>query len=489
MGIRIYTIPKKDNHPVLMDIRTTVEQAFLKWSGTAPGIITRLPQSGSDRIYFRLLQGDEHVIGAYNPGRDENDAFVGFSNHFRSKGLPVPEIYVYYPEEKVYFLEDLGDSNLFTWLAQRSDEERFNSDTEALFMTIASDLVRLQTEGIVGLDLSLCYPHRSFDRQSMVWDLNYYKYMFLKLIGAPFNEIKLERDFESLTNFLLEAGQEYFLFRDFQTANIMIRDGKPWYIDYQGGRLGAPQYDIASLIYDAKAYIPSNIRNKTLEHHLDLFAAATGKPRESLSRYSGAFTLIRLMQALGAFGFRGLHENKPTFTESIVPAVELMNDLLAGEQVQIDLPELKKASEAVPLQRKYRILSHYADLVKINIESFSYIKGKAVNYDSGAGFVFDCRGLRNPATISGLNELTGLDPEVVEFFGNDDEAVAFVGDCTNIIRNSLPMMRRKGILDIFAAFGCIGGHHRSVWCASRVAAMLSAMPGVTVTVNHKELGK
>lgn len=472
-----------------MDIRTTVEQAYLKWRGTAPGIITRLPQSGSDRVYFRLLYGDEHVIGAYNPSREENDAFVGFSNHFRSKGLPVPEIYVYYPDERVYFLEDLGDSNLFTWLAQRSDEERFNQETEALFLTVASDLVRIQTEGIKGLDLSLCYPHRSFDRQSMVWDLNYYKYMFLKLIGAPFNEIKLERDFEALTRFLLDAGQEYFLFRDFQTANIMIRDGKPWYIDYQGGRLGAPQYDIASLVYDAKAYIPSGIREKTLERHLDLFAAATGKPRESLAKYSGAFTLIRLMQALGAFGFRGLHENKPTFSESIVPAVELMNDLLWGGKLHIDLPELTKASESVPLQRKYRILSHYQELVKINIESFSYVRGRSVNYDTGSGFVFDCRGLRNPVLESDLRERTGLDPEVAEFFGNDDEAVAFAGDCSNIIRNTLPMMRRKGILEIHAAFGCVGGQHRSVWCAARVASMLSAMPGVTVTVNHTGLGK
>jgi hypothetical protein len=287
---------------------------------------------------------------------------------------------------------------------------------------------------------------------------------------------------------LLDAGQEYFLFRDFQTANIMIRDGKPWYIDYQGGRLGAPQYDIASLVYDAKAYIPAGIRKKTLERHLDLFAAATGKPRESLSRYSVAFTLIRLMQALGAFGFRGLHENKPTFTESIVPAVELMNELLAGEQVQIDLPELKKASEAVPLQRKYRILSHYQELVRINIESFSYVRGRSISYDTGSGFVFDCRGLRNPVLETDLRDLTGLDPEVIEFFGNDDEAIAFAGDCSNIIRNTLPMMRRKGILEINAAFGCVGGVHRSVWCASRVASMLSAMPGVTVTVNHSGLG-
>jgi aminoglycoside/choline kinase family phosphotransferase len=470
-----------------MDIRTTVEHTFRRWRGTAPDIITRLPQSGSDRVYFRLLYSDNHVIGAYNPSREENNAFVGFSNHFRLKGLSVPEIYVYYPEDKVYFLEDLGDTNLFTWLAQRSDDERFNRQTEALFLTVAADLVRLQTEGIVGLDLSLCYPHRSFDRQSMVWDMNYYKYMFLKLIAAPFNETRLERDFENLTNFLLEAGQDYFLFRDFQTANIMIRDGTPWYIDYQGGRLGAPQYDIASLVYDAKAYIPADLRKKTLEHHLNLFAVSTGRPRAALSKYTGAFTLIRLMQALGAFGFRGLHENKPTFTESIVPAVELMNELLASDELHVSLPELKKASEAVPLQRKYRILSHYQEIMKINIESFSYMKGKAVSYDNGAGFVFDCRGLRNPVTETDLADLTGFDADVIEFFNNDDEAVAFVGDCTNTVRNSLPMMRRKGIVEINVAFGCVGGRHRSVWCAGRVASMLSAMPGVTVTVSHKEL--
>ncbi|MEZ5020463.1 MAG: RNase adapter RapZ [Bacteroidales bacterium] len=195
------------------------------------------------------------------------------------------------------------------------------------------------------------------------------------------------------------------------------------------------------------------------------------------------------MQALGAFGFRGLHENKPTFNESIVPAVELMNELLESDAVRIDLPELKKASLAVPLQRKYRILEHYQDLVKVHIESFSYVKGRAVNYDSGSGFVFDCRGLRNPVTVAELSDLTGLDPEVIEFFNNDDEAVAFAGDCTNIIRNSLPMMRRKGILDIHAAFGCVGGQHRSVWSAERVASMLSAMPGVEVNVKHSALGK
>lgn len=470
-----------------MDIRTTVEKVFERWKGSPPEVITRLPQSGSDRVYFRLICREDRVIGAYNPGREENEAFVGFSNHFRSKGLSVPEIYVYYPEERIYFLEDLGDTNLFTWLARRPESERFNKETEALFLTVAADLVKIQTEGIKGLDLSLCYPHRSFDRQSIVWDMNYYKYMFLKLIGATFNETRLERDFEILARFLLDAGQEYFLFRDFQTANIMLRDSKPWYIDYQGGRLGAPQYDIASLVYDAKAYIPEKIRRITIDRYFDLFAASTGRSKESLEKYQGAFTLIRLMQALGAFGFRGLHENKPTFNESIVPAVRLMNELFESDVIHIDLPELRRASEGVPLQRKYRILEHYQERVRLHLTSFSFLKGRVVNYDNGSGFVFDCRGLRNPVTVAELSELTGLDPEVMEFFGNDEEAIAFAGDCTNVIRNSLPMLRRKGILDIHVAFGCIGGQHRSVWCAGRVAAMISAMPGVEVTIQHTAL--
>lgn len=470
-----------------MDIRTIVETAFLKWRGRMPATLTRLPQSGSDRVYFRLTDRRESIIGAYNPGREENDAFVGFTNHFRSKFLPVPEIYVYYPEVKVYFLEDLGDTNLFTWLATRPEDERFNYETEALFLNIASDLVRLQTEGIEGLDLSLCHPHRSFDRQSMVWDLNYYKYMFLKLIAAPFNETRLERDFEALTRFLLEAGQEYFLFRDFQTANIMIKDGKPWYIDYQGGRLGAPQYDIASLVYDAKAYIPASIRERTMEHHLDLFSKATGEPEAKLGKYSGAFTLIRLMQALGAFGFRGLHENKPTFTESIVPAVELMNELLEGDAVQIDLPELRSASRAVPLQRRYKALVHSQDLMKIVISSFSYMKGRTLNYENGGGFVFDCRGLKNAASVPGFMELVGTDPEILEYYGNDDEAIAFAGDCTSMIRNILPSLRRKGVPEMHIAFGCAGGRHRSVWCAARVASMLSGMPGVKIELKHTAL--
>ncbi|HUW92817.1 MAG TPA: RNase adapter RapZ, partial [Bacteroidales bacterium] len=218
-----------------------------------------------------------------------------------------------------------------------------------------------------------------------------------------------------------------------------------------------------------------------------LFSEATGISESQLGNFSGAFTLIRLMQALGAFGFRGLHENKPTFTESIVPAVELMNDLFESGAVKIDLPELRSVSRAVPLQRKFRALSQAQEMMKINISSFSFLKGKEVNYETGGGFVFDCRGLRNPASMPEFSGLTGRDPALAEFYGSDDEAIAFAGDCMSIIRNSLPLLRRKGVSEIYVSFGCVGGLHRSVWCAAKVASMLSGMPAVTVEVNHTEL--
>ncbi len=267
----------------------------------------------------------------------------------------------------------------------------------------------------------------------------------------------------------------------------MIKDGKPWYIDYQGGRLGAPQYDIASFVYDAKVQIPDSLRDKTLRRHLELFSETTGISVTQLKKYSGGFTLIRLMQALGAFGFRGLHENKPTFTESIVPAVELMNNLLESDSFPVDLPELKKTSLSVVQQKKFRALIHSHEQMTIKVSSFSYLKGKTLTYNNGGGFVFDCRGLRNAAAIPELNGLTGKDTEIAEFYGNDDEALSFTGDCASLIRNMIPVMRRKEIAEIHVSFGCVGGKHRSVWCASKVASMLSGMPGVKVEVNHTEL--
>lgn len=343
------------------EIIKIVEDGYMKLYGHGLKDIVPLPRSGSDRRYFRIFEHDRSIIGAFNANREENDAFIGFTYHFRNKNLPVPEIYGTIPEEYVYFLQDLGNLNLYTWLKNRETEKGFDHEAIILYRKILEKLVLFQTKGIDGLDLDLCYPHKSFDRQSMMWDMNYFKYMFLKLVAAPFNEKRLEHDFNNLADFLLEAGQEYFLYRDFQTANVMVIKGEPWFIDYQGGRRGAPQYDVASLLNDAKIHIESKIREQLLEYYIDIFCHATGENREKFRRYYAGFCMIRLMQALGAFGFRGLYEQKPTFTESIVPGVKLLQEIISWGVEYINLPELFSTVRSVSDTEKFRMLTSVTD--------------------------------------------------------------------------------------------------------------------------------
>ncbi len=315
-----------------------------------------LPQSGSDRKYFRIFDGSKTVIGAYNSNLEENDAFIGFTKHFITKGLPVPEVFAYLPDRNIYYLQDLGDTNLFTWLQNKNSPDQFDTETEAIYRRVLDKLINFQIDGMEGLNLDLCYPHRSFDRQSMMWDMNYFKYMFLKLLAVPFNERRLENDFEKLADFLLETGQEYFLYRDFQSANVMLVEGEPWFIDYQGGRKGAPQYDVASLLYDAKAHVPRQSRENLLDYHINNFCLVSGQSRDEYRGYYAGFSMIRLMQALGAFGFRGLYEKKPTFTGSIIPAVELLLQLVDSSQIPIHLDELFATVRAIPEVKMYNNL-------------------------------------------------------------------------------------------------------------------------------------
>jgi len=330
-----------------------ISEGYKKIFGGKNYKIKVLPQSGSDRKYFRITSGAKSIIGAYNANYEENEAFIGFTKHFISKGLPVPGIIAYMPEKFIYFLQDLGDVNLFTWLQEKHSGNGFDNDAEELYCKILDKLIQFQINGIIGLNLDLCYPHRSFDRQSMMWDLNYFKYMFLKLATVPFNERRLEHDFNQLADFLLETGQDYFLYRDFQSANVMIVDGEPWFIDYQGGRKGAPHYDVASLLFDAKAHIPQKSRQNLLEYYIENFCSVTGEKKEEFKGYFTGFSIIRLMQALGAFGFRGLYEKKPTFTGSIVPAVKLLNELIDLTQLPVTLPELYQTIRLIPEQKIY----------------------------------------------------------------------------------------------------------------------------------------
>jgi aminoglycoside/choline kinase family phosphotransferase len=324
-----------------------ISEGYRTFFGKGGVEIKPLPRSGSDRRYYRLTGNGRSIIGAYNANREENEAFIGFTRHFRTKSLPVPEIYGYLPERCVYYLQDMGNDNLYTWLHKRSFALGFDKETMTLYRRILDNLILFQTKGIEGLNLDLCYPHRSFDRQSMMWDMNYFKYMFLKLVAVPFNERRLEHDFEELADYLLEPGQDYFLYRDFQTANVMVIDEQPWFIDYQGGRKGAPQYDVASLLNDAKIEMQESNRQELLDYYIERFCLASGESKDRFRGYYKGFSMIRLMQALGAFGFRGLYEHKPTFTESIVPAVSLLQRIASNAGEDIVLAELYETINSI----------------------------------------------------------------------------------------------------------------------------------------------
>jgi aminoglycoside/choline kinase family phosphotransferase len=331
-----------------MDEISIISEGYRELFGGSDIKITPLPKSGSDRRYFRIIDGKKSIIGTYNNNLEENEAFVGFTYHFRKRDLPVPEIYGYLPEKFVYYQKDLGDNNLYTWLHNRPDMSDFSAYIKKLYRKILDNLILFQTKGIDGLNLDLCYPHRSFDRQSMMWDMNYFKYMLLRLLAVPFNERRLEHDFNTLADFLLETGQDYFLYRDFQTANIMVIGEEPWFIDYQGGRKGAPQYDVASLLYDAKIPMKTENREELKEYYIDKFCLVSKEDKQKFRGYYTGFSMIRLMQALGAFGFRGLYEQKPTFTETIVPAVFLLREITGTAVEHVSLPELYKTIRAIP---------------------------------------------------------------------------------------------------------------------------------------------
>jgi aminoglycoside/choline kinase family phosphotransferase len=331
-----------------MELSDAIYQGYRQLFGNSEIKVTRLPVSGSDRKYFRISDPERTIIGAYNPVNEENAAFIGFTEHFLKKGLRVPEIYGILPEKHIYFLQDLGDINLFEWLKEKQGKGSFDEDTKKLFRKILDQLIMFQTKGVEDLNLDLCYPHRSFDRQSMMWDMNYFKYMLLKLLAVPFNEQRLEHDFNALADYLLQTSQDYFLYRDFQSANIMIISEIPWFIDYQGGRKGAPQYDVASLLYDAKIKMQKEDREELLRYYTGIFCQVTGEDESKFTGYFTGFSMIRLMQALGAFGFRGLYEQKPTFTESLVPGVKLLNEIILSAETFLKLPELYSAIRALP---------------------------------------------------------------------------------------------------------------------------------------------
>lgn len=310
----------------------------------------QLPASGSYREYCRLKSEHHQVIGAFNADLKENKAFIEFSNHFIQQQLPVPEIYLISDDYQHYLLEDLGDITLFDYLSNHRQLEEFSDNIVDYYKKVLTVLPEFQIKGGNELNYSFCYPRSAFDKQSMMWDLNYFKYYFLKLAKIPFDEQVLEDDFQNFSDYLLSTETDYFLYRDFQSRNIMLKDGEVYFIDYQGGRKGALQYDLASLLYDAKADIPQHVRNELLEYYLDQLEEIIPVDRKIFKSYFAGYALIRIMQAMGAYGFRGFYEKKEHFLKSIPYALDNLAYILKHNSIGVKLPELfsvlKKVSES-----------------------------------------------------------------------------------------------------------------------------------------------
>jgi aminoglycoside/choline kinase family phosphotransferase len=291
------------------------------------------------------------AIGILYPVREENLAFLEFSRHFRRHGLPVPEIYAENLSQGAYLEEDLGDTTLFEFLGANRTGEAIAPLAVEAYRKVVAMLPRFQVEAGRDLNYKLCYPRPSFDRQSIAWDLNYFKYYFLRLAGVPFNEQALENDFSRLTKFLLGASHDYFLYRDFQSRNVMLRDGEPFFLDYQGGRKGALQYDIASLLFDGKADLPPEMRQELLDHYLDCLGSYIPVDREAFMEHYYAYVYVRILQALGAYGFRGFYERKAHFLQSVPYALKNLRWLAGHVKLPIALPALMEALQGMRPRR------------------------------------------------------------------------------------------------------------------------------------------
>jgi len=467
----------------LQDIIDLYKKRFMEDDVT----VEALPPSGSYREYVRLTSAHFKAIGTWNEDEKENTAFIEFSNHFRSKGIKVPEIYDFKPTECVYLQEDLGNETLYSYLSEVREFEGFSDRIIRIYRKVVQELPKIQIAASKDLNYEFCYPRKAFDRQSMMWDLNYFKYYFLKLAKIAFNEQLLEDDFTTFTDYLLKAESNFFMFRDFQSRNVMLVEGEPWFIDYQGGRQGALQYDLASLLYDSKADIPQGVREGLMEDYLDELEIIHPVDRSEFRQFFYGYVLIRMMQAMGAYGFRGFYEKKEHFLKSIPYALKNLEIVLSRVDLPVELPELirvlKSLSESETLKK---VASKQAELT-IAITSFSYKKGYPTDLSgNGGGFVFDCRSVRNPGRYDQYKSLTGKDDAVIRFFEEDTEMEEFLTPVFSIVEQSVEKYIERGFTHLCVSFGCTGGRHRSVYSAERMGTYLRNKYPVRVVINHRE---
>jgi len=471
----------------MKELTNKIEKIYKNWCNENATEITALPESGSYRKYYRVKSKNYKAIAVFNTDKKENIAFLEFSKHFFSKNLPVPEIYKVDLENNLYLQTDLENTTLFSYIESVRTGVEFPEKLITTYKKVLDGLIKFQIEGSKDFDYSYCYPRSAFDKQSMMWDLNYFKYYFLKLAKIPFDEQSLETDFLKFCDFLLKADTDYFLYRDFQSRNIMINNDKAYFIDYQGGRRGALQYDLASLLYDAKANIPQQIRNELREYYILQLETYINIDKEKFNNYYFAYVLIRIMQAMGAYGFRGFYEKKTHFLQSIPFAIENIKYLLETVKLDIEIPELWKVLNLLTESDELKKFKNTDKKLTVNIMSFSYKKGLPEDKNgNGGGFIFDCRAIHNPGRYKQYANLTGRDKEVIDFFEKENEMPQFLEDVYNIVDKSVEKYIQRGFSNLMVSFGCTGGQHRSVYSAEQLKKYLKKKYNLNVIVEHRE---
>jgi hypothetical protein len=362
----------------------------------------------------------------------------------------------------------------------------------ALFKLSLENLVQIQVKGHEGINYKKCLTNKEFGKQAILADLLYFKYYFLDALRKPYDKQKLLDDLDALSNYLTHTEYKYFMFRDFQSRNIMVKDdGSLGFIDYQGGMRGAPQYDAASLLWQAKADLPNEWKTNLLKHYMNVFEETIGSPIDKTvfkSQYNG-YVLIRLLQVLGAYGFRGLFERKAHFLTSIPLGLNNLKSFLQNNSIGIAVPEFRKVLD---LCISDEIIEHFTPVqatadtpLLVKICSFSYRKEMPKDESgNGGGFVFDCRGVLNPGRIENMKTKHGRDKEVKDYLEQQTQMPEFLDSAFDIVDISVEEYIKRGFESLMVSFGCTGGQHRSVYAADAMARHLKNKFKVKIELKH-----
>ncbi len=525
-----------------------LKKLYEQWAGKQPAHIVRMAGAGSNREYYRIVSEEgESVIGVIGTSKEENHAFITLTRHFADAALPVPKVLGVGDDEMCYLLTDLGDMALFDALAAgRKAGGNYNEAEVELLKRAMRLLPKIQVAGARNLDFSVCYPQPEFDETNVMFDLNYFKYCFLKPSGVDFHELRLEEDFRKMAKDLTGDKGNYFMYRDFQARNIMLdEDGNPYLIDYQGGRKGPFYYDVASFLWQASARYPDSLRKELIKEYYSVLSQYTDVPeQDAFMQRLNLFVFFRTLQVLGAYGYRGYFERKKHFIDSIPPALDNLRALLQNEMPYPHLVEVLKGlvknakaplsspeGDTCPLQHDVRsfssALNNTSDntlsasnsstcqlvnsstrqlvnsstsqpqnlktskppALTVRVFSFSYKKGIPEDTSgNGGGYVFDCRSTHNPGRYEPYKQLTGLDQPVIQFLEDDGEISVFLESVYKLADAHVERYMQRGFTDLMFSFGCTGGQHRSVYSAQHLAEHLNEKYGIEVKLCHREQG-